>query len=74
MKNKVKNYRTQAKITQQQLADYVNVSSRTIISLETGQYNPSILLAYKIAVLFHTTIEDLYCLKENKLEEKNENL
>ena len=74
MKNKVKNYRTQAKITQQQLADYVNVSSRTIISLETGRYNPSILLANKIAVLFHTTIEDLYCLKENKLEDKNENL
>lgn len=58
-------------MTQQQLADKVDVSSRTIISLEKGQYNPSILLAYKIALIFDTTIEDLYCLKENKeLEEK----
>ena len=44
-------------------------SSRTIISLEKGQYNPSLLLAYRIAELFGTTIEDLYCLAENKAEE-----
>jgi putative transcriptional regulator len=71
LKNRVKEYRTQANMTQQQLADSVNVSSRTIISLEKGQYNPSILLAYKIAILFNTSIEELYCLKENKeLEDK----
>lgn len=52
-------------MTQQQLADLVSVSSRTIISLEKGQYNPSIMLAYKIARVFNTTIEELYCLKEN---------
>jgi len=69
--NKVKKYRTNAKMTQQQLADKVNVSSRTIISLEKGQYNPSILLAYKIALVFNTTIEDLYCLKINKEMEDN---
>lgn len=63
-------------MTQQELATKVRVSSRTIISLEKGQYNPSILLAYRIAILFHTTIEDLYCLEENKeLEDKQyENL
>lgn len=70
MKNKVKEYRTNFKITQQELADKVGVSSRTIISLEKEQYNPSILLAYKIALVFETSIEDLYCLKEN-LEEEN---
>lgn len=70
MKNKVKEYRTNLKITQQELADKVGVSSRTIISLEKEQYNPSILLAYKIALVFETSIEDLYCLKEN-LEEEN---
>ncbi|MBW9146753.1 helix-turn-helix domain-containing protein [Clostridium sp. CM027] len=49
-----------------------SVSSRTIISLEKGQYNPSIMLAYKIASVFNTTIEKLYCLKENlENEEKN---
>lgn len=76
MINKIKEYRTNLGMTQQQLADLVNVSSRTIISLEKGKYNPSILLAYKIALVFNTTVEDLYCLKENKeLEDrKYENL
>ncbi len=72
MENRVKKLRTEASMTQQQLADLVFVSSRTIISLEKGQYNPSIMLAYKIACVFNTTIEDLYCLKENlENEEKN---
>lgn len=66
MKNKVKELRNQFNITQKELADEVNVSVRTIISLEKEQYNPSIMLAYRIAILFRTTIEDLYCLEENK--------
>ncbi|ABS42077.1 transcriptional regulator [Clostridium botulinum] len=65
MKNRVKELRAASNMTQQQLADLVSVSSRTIISLEKGQYNPSIMLAYKIARVFNTTIEELYCLKEN---------
>ncbi|WP_456300093.1 helix-turn-helix transcriptional regulator [Romboutsia maritimum] len=66
LKNKVREYRKQNKMTQQELADAVHVSSRTIISLEQGKYNPSIMLAYKIALLFGTTIEEIYCLEENK--------
>ena len=58
--------RTAAGMTQQQLADRVHVSSRTIISLEKELYNPSLLLAYRIAELFGVTVEDLYCLKENR--------
>ncbi|MFA6807917.1 MAG: helix-turn-helix transcriptional regulator [Eubacteriales bacterium] len=69
MKNRVRELRKKYNMTQQQLADAVYVSTRTIISLEQGQYNPSIMLAYRIAVLFDTTIEDLYCLVENKKEE-----
>lgn len=65
MKNKVKELRISKGMTQEQLAKLANVSSRTIISLEKGQYNPSIMLAYKISIIFNTTIEDLYCLKEN---------
>jgi len=61
----VKELRIASNMTQQQLADLVSVSSRTVISLEKGQYNPSIMLAYKIARVFNTTIEELYCLKEN---------
>ena len=53
-------------MTQQQLAELVHVSSRTIISLEKGQYNPSLMLAYRIALVFHTTVEELCCLEENK--------
>ena len=66
MKNLVKELRTAAGMTQQQLADRVHVSSRTIISLEKELYNPSLLLAYRIAELFGVTVEDLYCLKENR--------
>lgn len=55
-------------MTQQQLADLVSVSSRTIISLEKGQYNPSVLLAYKIAQVFQVNIEELFIF-----EEENEN-
>ena len=73
MKNRVKEFRTSANMTQQQLADIVKVSSRTIISLERGQYNPSIMLAYRIALIFNTTIEELYCLALNKNQEDNEN-
>lgn len=65
MKNRIKEFRISSNMTQQQLSDLVSVSSRTIISLEKGQYNPSLMLAYKIACVFDTSIEQLYCLKEN---------
>lgn len=71
LKNRVREFRQAAGMTQQQLADRVYVSARTIISLEKGQYNPSLMLAYRLALVFGTTIEDLYCLQENKqLEDK----
>ena len=71
LKTRVKELRTAAGMTQQQLADLVRVSSRTIISLEKEQYNPSLLLAYRLALVFGVTVEDLCCLEENlKLEEQ----
>lgn len=66
MKTRVKELRAEFRMTQQQLADLVHVSSRTIISIEKGQYNPSLMLAYRIAQIFGVTVEDLCCLKENK--------
>ena len=69
MKTRVKELRTAAKITQQQLADLVHVSSRTIISIEKEQYSPSLMLAYRIAQVFDVTVEELCCLKENKERE-----
>lgn len=65
MKNHIKSLRKEANITQQELADLVSVSSRTIISLEKGRYNPSVLLAYKIAKIFHVSIEDLFTFEED---------
>ena len=52
LKTRVKELRTAAGLTQQQLADLVHVSSRTIISLEKEQYSPSLMLAYRLAVVF----------------------
>ena len=66
MKTKVKEFRTAAEMTQQQLADLVHVSSRTIISIEKEQYRPSLMLAYRMAQVFGVTVEALCCLKENK--------
>ena len=69
----IRSLRKERGLTQQQLAELVHVSSRTIISLEKGQYNPSLLLAYRLALVFHTTVEELYCLAENKELEDREN-
>ena len=66
MITRVRELRQAAGLTQQQLADLVHVSSRTIISIEKGQYSPSLMLAYRIALVFRTTVEELCCLKENK--------
>ena len=71
MKTRVKELRTAAGMTQQQLAEQVHVSSRTIISIEKGQYSPSLMLAYRLALVFGVTVEVLCCLQENKeLEDK----
>lgn len=72
MKTRVKELRTVAKMTQQQLADLVHVSSRTIISIEKEQYSPSLMLAYRIAQVFGVTVEELCCLQENKEQENKE--
>ena len=53
-------------MTQQQLADRVHVSARTIISIEKEQYSPSLMLAYRMAEVFGVTVEELCCLRENR--------
>lgn len=47
-------------MTQDQLAEKLAVSRQTIISLEKEKYNPSIILAFKLAAIFHCTIEDIF--------------
>jgi putative transcriptional regulator len=66
MNNRLEELRTRKGWTQQELADQVEVSRQTIISLENGRYNPSILLAFRLAHLFHMQIEDLFLYSEDK--------
>ena len=64
MENRIKEYRKQNKITQDDLARVVNVTRQTIISLENGKYNASLQLAHKIAKYFGVTIEELFLFEE----------
>ena len=64
LRNNIKAFRTEKNITQQELAEIVGVSSRTIISLEKEQYNPSVLLAHRLARFFDKYIEELFLFKE----------
>lgn len=67
MKNRIKELRQQFDFTQQDLGDKVSVSRQTIISLENGKYNPSITLAYKIAKIFKSSIEEVFQFEEDEL-------
>ena len=60
MKNHIESIRKQHKISQQELADALEVTRQTISSLENGRYNPSITLAFKIAKFFKMSIEEIF--------------
>lgn len=65
MKNRLEELRKEHGIKQEDLADVMEVSRQTISSLENGRYNPSILLAYKLARYFRVTIEDIFIYEED---------
>ena len=65
MKNRIEEKRKVQGLTQQQLAVLLGVSRQTIISLESGKYNPSILLAHRIAQTFGVRIEDIFLFEED---------
>ena len=60
MENRIKELRAARGMTQAELAELISVSSRTIISLEKGQYNPSVLLAHKLSLVFECPIEEVF--------------
>jgi putative transcriptional regulator len=70
MKNILEQLRTRAGLTQQELADRVAVSRQTIISLENGRYNPSILLAFRLSKLFDQPIETIFLYEEDLQNEQ----
>ncbi|OSB09140.1 helix-turn-helix transcriptional regulator [Paraclostridium bifermentans] len=65
MKNRLEEIRKQNKVTQEELATALEVSRQTIGSLENGRYNPSIILAFKIARYFNMTIEEIFIYEED---------
>lgn len=67
MKNRIAELRKQRRVSQAELAEAVAVTRQTIISLESGRYNASLLLAYKIARYFGTTIEEVFLFEEEDL-------
>lgn len=69
LKTNLREARKAKGLTQQQLADQVYVTSRTIIALEKGEYNPSLLLAYRLSLALEVPMEELFSLRENKERE-----
>ena len=64
MKNRLEEIRSGHGIRQEDFAKLMGVSRQTISSLENGRYNPSILLAYKIAKFFNMSIEEMFIFEE----------
>ena len=64
MKNRIADLRRENKMTQQALAERLGVTRQTIISLENGRYNPSLMLAHNIAQAFGLRIEDVFIFEE----------
>ena len=64
MNNRIEEIRKAQGIRQEDFAKALGVSRQTISSLETGRYNPSIQLAYKIAKYFQLTIEDVFLFED----------
>lgn len=64
MRNRLEELRKQRGIKQEELASVLEVSRQTIGSLENGRYNPSIVLAFKIAQYFDMRIEEIFIYEE----------
>ena len=66
MRNRIAELRRERRITQEELGMAVGVTRQTIISLENGRYNASLLLAHKIARYFDMSIEELFLFEEDE--------
>ena len=66
MKNRLEEIRKAKGITQEELANALEVSRQTVGSLENGRYNPSIILAFKIARFFDISIEEVFFYEEDE--------
>ncbi len=64
MKNRISEFRRREGWTQEELASRAGVTRQTVISLESGRYNASLLLAHKLSQIFGVTIEELFIFEE----------
>ncbi len=71
MKNRLEELRKEQGIRQEELADLLGVSRQTICSLENGRYNPSIVLAFRIARFFGLRIEQIFLYEESDGNEES---
>ena len=74
VKNHLEVLRKAQGIKQEELAEAMEVSRQTIGSLENGRYNPSILLAFKLARYFNLSIEDIFIYEEERVENEEKNV
>ncbi|AOY76930.1 helix-turn-helix transcriptional regulator [Clostridium formicaceticum] len=72
MKNKLKQFRESLGLTQEQLGELVGVSRQAINAIETEKFEPSIWLAYDIAKVFDSTIEDVFLFEESQRKSRAE--
>jgi len=70
MKNRLEEIRKKQGVNQEELATALEVTRQTIGSLENGRYNPSIILAFKIARYFGMSIEEIFIYEEETNNEK----
>lgn len=66
METRIRELREEKGLTQEQLADLVDVTRQTILFLEKGKYNPSLRLAWKIAEVFDRSIEEVFSFKDER--------
>ena len=72
LKNKLKDYRAELGVNQQEMGKLAGVSRQTISQIERGDYSPSVTLALKLAKLCNVTVEDIFEYEEEDWEENNE--
>ncbi|HHX68177.1 MAG: helix-turn-helix transcriptional regulator [Miniphocaeibacter sp.] len=70
MKNRIKDFRKELKLSQEEFAKAIRVSRQTVSSIETGKYNPSLELAFIIADFFGKTVEEVFIHERGKKYEE----
>lgn len=69
MENRLSELRKKNKLTQQELAEKMAVSRQTIIAIEAGKFNPSVILAIKLSRFFNQPVDEIFIVKEGENDE-----